>query len=66
MAGPKGIDPVQFEPAQVALDIPCADNDDGPCHEAYRTGVPVVANDLASSDVEDRWPTVVERMRDMG
>lgn len=24
------------------------DNDDGPCHEAYRTGEPVVANDLRS------------------
>jgi GAF domain-containing protein len=42
------------------------DNEDGPCHEAYRTGEPVVADDLDTSDVADRWPRVVDRMREMG
>lgn len=42
------------------------DNEDGPCHEAYRTGEPAVVNDLDHSDVAERWPTVVGRMRGMG
>jgi GAF domain-containing protein len=42
------------------------DNEDGPCHETYRTGEPVVADDLDHSDVAERWPTVVDRMRRLG
>ncbi len=42
------------------------DNEDGPCHEAYRTGEPAVVNDLDHSDVAERWPSVVGRMRGMG
>ena len=41
-------------------------NEDGPCHEAYRTGEPAVVNDLDHSDVAERWPSVVGRMRGMG
>lgn len=42
------------------------DNEDGPCHEAYRSGKPVVVNDLDDSDVARRWPSVIERIRAMG
>jgi GAF domain-containing protein len=42
------------------------DNEDGPCHEAYRTGEPVVADDLDHSDVAERWPSVVDHMRRLG
>lgn len=42
------------------------DNEDGPCHQAYRTGEQVVANDLDHGDAAERWPSVVQRMRDMG
>ncbi len=42
------------------------DNEDGPCHEAYRTGTPVVADDLDHSDAAERWPSIVGHMRDMG
>ncbi len=42
------------------------DNEDGPCHEAYRTGKPVLVNDLDHSDVALRWPTVIDRLQTMG
>jgi hypothetical protein len=42
------------------------DNEDGPCHEAYRTGEPVVADDLDHGDVAERWPTVGDHMRRLG
>ena len=42
------------------------DNEDGPCHEAYRSVLPVAASDLSHPEVAERWPTVVDRMRQMG
>lgn len=55
-----------LSPEMEALEQAELDNRDGPCHEAYRTGEPVLADDLDRSDAAERWPTVVERMRDMG
>lgn len=49
-----------------ALEQAEIDNEDGPCHQAYRTGTPVTADDLDHSDAAEQWPTVVERMRDLG
>jgi GAF domain-containing protein len=57
---------VALSPEMEDLEQAEVDNEDGPCHEAYRTGHPVVANDLDHSDVAERWPTVVDRMRQMG
>lgn len=42
------------------------DNEDGPCHEAYRTGESIIVNDLDHSDVALRWPTVIDRLQAMG
>jgi GAF domain-containing protein len=57
---------VALTPEMVALEQAEIDNADGPCHEAYRTGRPVVANDLEHSDVAERWPTVVEQILNLG
>ena len=53
-------------PEMEALEQAEVDNHDGPCHEAYRTGAAVVADDLQRSDVADRWPTVIARMHTLG
>ncbi len=52
--------------AMEALEQAEIDNEDGPCHQAYRTGEPVVANDLADGHAAERWPSVAKLMRDMG
>lgn len=39
------------------------DHEEGPCHEAYRTGVPVGSDDLRT---ETRWPNVMPHMERMG
>lgn len=39
-------------------------SDQGPCMEAYRTGRPVVVNDLASNT--DRWPRFAPRALEVG
>ncbi len=49
-----------------ALEQAEIDTQDGPCHQAYRTGERVVAEDLDDSDVAERWPRVYQQMRDLG
>lgn len=49
-----------------ALEQAEIDNRQGPCHEAYRTGVHVVVDDLRAEGPRDRWPTVTQQMDDMG
>ena len=49
-----------------ALEQAEIDTQDGPCHQAYRTGEQVVAEDLEDSGVAERWPRVYQQMRDVG
>lgn len=55
-----------LSPEMEALERAEMESEDGPCHEAYRTGEPVVDNDLGHSDTGQRWPMVVDRMRNLG
>jgi GAF domain-containing protein len=53
-------------PKMEALEQAEIDNAEGPCHEAYRTGEPVLADDLEHRDVAERWPNVIEQMLSLG
>jgi GAF domain-containing protein len=55
-----------LSPEMEALEQAEIDSEDGPCHEAYRTREPVVADDLDHRAVAERWPRVIERMRELG
>jgi GAF domain-containing protein len=57
---------VALTPEMEALEQAEIDNAEGPCHEAYRSGEPVVANDLEHSEVAERWPTVIGQMLNLG
>lgn len=39
-------------------------NEEGPCLDCFRTGIPVVNSDLARAD--DRWPTFAPRAQEFG
>ncbi len=41
-------------------------NDEGPCLDSYRTGVPVIARDIAAPDAVARWPRFAVAAAAMG
>lgn len=40
--------------------------EEGPCHDAFRTGDPVAHADLATADAEERWPRFAPRALEVG
>jgi GAF domain-containing protein len=41
-------------------------NDEGPCLDSYRTGLPVIIADIAAADAAARWPRFAAAAVDMG
>lgn len=41
-------------------------NDEGPCLDSYRTGLPVIVRDIGAADGADRWPRFAAAASEMG
>lgn len=68
LAEPGGMLQVMAATSEVThlIEVLQIQNEEGPCHESFRTGNPVMATDLETQKAQERWPVFAQAAAEAG